>query len=79
MNEALCSVQLADVGRDRLNLHFSQLMRDRLHDGRGVGVALMLILTSFFVPVGQLAENAVRKLTCQPRKCIGAFAVRTMT
>src|SRR5487761_2395958 len=49
--------EIAEIGRDRLDLRFGQIMRDRPHDGRVV--RLGLVLASFLVPVCQLLEDVV--------------------
>src|SRR6266849_2402973 len=71
------SLQIAEVRRDGFNLCFGQIMRDRLHD-RGV-VRLCLVLTSFFFPVRQFPVDVVMELTCQTRKCVGAFSILPVT
>ena len=62
---------MARLGHDRPDLRLGKIMCDRLHDRRGVG--LVLVLTSFFFRVGQLAQDGVRKLTGEPRKGVGAL------
>ena len=47
---------------------------------RGVdGESVLLVLPPFLLPVRELPEDVVVKLTRKPRKRIGALAIRTMT
>ncbi len=68
---------MADIGCDRLDLRRGQIMGDRLHDRRGVGIGL--VLSRLLLPVGQLSEDVVMQLTGEPWKCVGTFAVRAVT
>src|SRR5581483_3548798 len=70
------SVQLADIGGDRIDLRLGEIMRDRLHDRRIVGFGL--VLPAFLVPIGQLAEDIIGKLAGEPRKSVGALGVLSM-
>src|SRR5258708_1021400 len=71
------SLQITEIRRDGFNLRFSQVMRNRLHDG-GV-VRLGLVLTSFLFPVRQFPVDVVMELPCQTRKCVGAFGILPVT
>ena len=55
-------LKIAQICGNRLNLWFTQAMRNRLHDRGRVGISG--ILAPFLAPVHQLAENVVVELTC---------------
>src|SRR5450756_1815508 len=71
------SLQGADIGRDSPDLCLGQLVRNWLHDRRGVGV--VLVLAPLLVPVRQFPEDVVMKLTRQAGKCVGSLGVRPVT
>src|SRR5260370_2364229 len=71
------SFQITEIGCDSVDVGFGQVMRDWLHDG-GI-VRLGFVLTSFFLPVCQFPVDVVMELSCQPRKCVSAFGVRSVT
>src|ERR1700719_2680040 len=73
----LKSFQKTEKGRDRFDLGFGQVMRDRLHD-RGA-VRLGLILTPLLFPIGQFFFDVVIELTCQAWKYLGALGFRPVT
>jgi cytochrome c553 len=68
---------MAEIGRDRLDLRFGQVMRDRPHDGRCV--RFVLVLAPLVVRVCQLPEHVVIELSCQTRKGVAAFGVVPVT
>ena len=55
------SFYVVKVGRDGLDLLLIQAVRDRRHNGRGVGVRW--ILAPFFGPVDQFIDYVVVQLT----------------
>src|ERR1700694_982102 len=71
------SFQIAEIGRDRLDLRFGQIMRDRSHDGRCV--RFVLVLASLLFPVGEFPEHVIMELSCQTRKGVAAFGVVPVT
>src|ERR1700738_1926526 len=71
------SFQKVEIGCNGLDLGFAQVMRNWPHDGRRV--RLGFVLAALLVPICQLPEHVVMELSCEPRKCIGAFGVWPVT
>src|SRR5450755_4184159 len=74
---AAASLQIADIGRNGSDLRLGELVGNWLHDCRGVGVGL--VLAPLLVPVRQLPEDVVMKLTRQPGKRVGSLGIRPVT
>src|ERR1700732_4711110 len=70
-------LQITEICRDSPHLGFAQIMRNWPHDGRRV--RLGFVLAALLVPICQLPEHVVMELSCEPRKCIGAFGVWPVT
>src|SRR5579872_2015379 len=71
------SLDCREITRHRADLCVRQAMRDGLHDGGVVRIAL--VLAALLVPVRQLLMDVVVKLSCQTRKCVAALGVIAMT
>ena len=50
-------LQSADIGRDRGDLRLRQIMRDRLHDRRGI--RLVGLLAALLLPIRQLPDDVI--------------------
>ena len=70
------SLQSADVGGDCGDLLWRQIMRDRLHDRRRI--RFIGLLAALLLPIGQLPDDIIAKLSGELRELAVALGLCAM-